>query len=153
VQEKVEALGETADTLSVVGPLLIWLAVLATIRIGFDGISKFVSPWNWIPSLLVWFDFGIAIWLFLIFAGLGYFHFAARRNEDKIRCAANEKEPEILKHIRERREKKEVAEVTLTRPQAPSEYPSHRPPGPGAWGATLLLLGGVFWLASRQPKK
>ena len=61
VQDKIEALDKTADILSVVGPLLIWLAVLATIRIGFDGVSKFVSPWRWIPSLLVWFDLGIAI--------------------------------------------------------------------------------------------
>src|SRR5439155_1253301 len=93
VQKKGEALDETADTLSVVGPLLIWLAVFATIRIGFDAISKFVSPWSWIPSLLVWFDLGIAIWLFCTFACLGGFHFAARREEDKIRFAANEKEP------------------------------------------------------------
>ena len=83
---------------------MIWLAVFATIRIGFDAISKFVSPWSWIPSLLVWFDLGIAIWLFCTFACLGGFHFAARREEDKIRCAADEKEPEILKRLSEKKE-------------------------------------------------
>ena len=149
VQKKVEALDETADTLSVVGPLLIWLAVFATIRIGFDAISKFVSPWSWIASLLVWFDLGIAIWLFCTFACLGGFPFAARREEDKIRFAANEKEPEILKRLRG---KEEAAEKRLTSPQGHAEPPLPRPPGRGAWSSMLLLFGTVLWLASRQTK-
>src|SRR5438876_5312625 len=152
VQNKVEALDETADTLSVVGPLLIWLAVFATIRIGFDAVSKFVSPWSWIPSLLVWFDFGIAIWLFCTFACLGGFHFAARREEDKIRCAADEKEPEILKRLRE---KKEAAPEQRKRPvsaQVRAEPPFSQPPGRRAWSSMLLLFGTVLWLASRQTK-
>ena len=152
VQKKVEALDETADTLSVVGPLLIWLAVFATIRIGFDAISKFVSPWSWIPSLLVWFDLGIAIWLFCTFACLGGFHFAARREEDKIRCAADEKEPEILKRLRE---KKEAAPEQRKRPvsaQVRAEPPFSQPPGRRAWSSMLLLFGTVLWLASRQTK-
>jgi len=152
VQKKVEALDETADTLSVVGPLLIWLAVFATIRIGFDAVSKFVSPWSWIPSLLVWFDFGIAIWLFCTFACLGGFHFAARREEDKIRCAADEKEPEILKRLRE---KKEAAPEQRKRPvsaQVRAEPPFSQPPGRRAWSSMLLLFGTVLWLASRQTK-
>jgi len=152
VQKKVEALDQTADTLSVVGPLLIWLAVFATIRIGFDAVSKFVSPWSWIPSLLVWFDFGIAIWLFCTFACLGGFHFAARREEDKIRCAADEKEPEILKRLRE---KKEAAPEQRKRPvsaQVRAEPPFSQPPGRRAWSSMLLLFGTVLWLASRQTK-
>ena len=123
------------------------IAVLS--YIGFDAISKFVSPWSWIPSLLVWFDLGIAIWLFCTFACLGGFHFAARREEDKIRFAANEKELEILKRLRG---KEEAAEKRLTSPQGHAEPPLPRPPGRGAWSSMLLLFGTVLWLASRQTK-
>src|SRR5216683_6565240 len=147
VQKKVEALDRTADTLSVVGPLLIWLAVFATIRIGFDAISKFVSPWGWIPNLLVWADLGIAIWLFCTFACLGGFHFAARREEDRIRHAADEKEPEILKSLREKRA---AAERRLPSPHSPAEPSLPQAPGRGAWSSMLLLFGTVLWLASRQ---
>jgi len=149
VQKKVEALDRTADTLSVAGPLLIWLAVFATIRIGFDAISKFVSPWPWIPTLLVWFDLGIAIWLFCTFACLGLFHFFARREEDKIRLAAIEKEPEILKRLRE---KGEAAEKRFASPAIPATPSLPGPPSRGAWSSIVLLFGTLLWLASRQTK-
>jgi hypothetical protein len=148
VRNKIKALDKTADALSLVGPLMIWLAVFAVIRIGLDGISKFASSPRWIPGILVHFDLGIAVWLLIIFGMLGYFHFRAKRDDDDIQRELYKEEPEIVRHLAEKKD----GQKKLNFAQTPAEPFLRRPSGSGAWGSVLLLFGLMFLLVGRQPK-
>jgi hypothetical protein len=87
-KRKLDSLDFTNKILSRVAPVMVWLAIIAALRIVI--YSAFALPFGkslslWLNSSLPWIDFAITSAVFLMFLVLGCVHWRARRTVDLIR--------------------------------------------------------------------
>lgn len=87
--EKLAALDETHENLTVVAPFLIWLSLFVTVRIFLEGMLPFRFEWllRIVPYIRI-VDFLLLEWLALMFVVLGIFHLRASRRDDRLRNSA-----------------------------------------------------------------